>query len=412
MKKDGKMYKEVKVPRIAVNDDFVELVEWQVTDGTYVEEGTPLCVIETSKASFEMVAERSGYLKILALQGERVPIQETICLLCDSPDSLQSYVSKRKPIEKQEKGFEATRKAVDLAERLGINLMQINKRGIIREKDVQEFHTAGRSGPVASVEVAVKPADQAPMGEVTSTLPTRDFSLKKRVMLVIRFILRPPLRVAIWILYRVPIVSSLIETLARTFSIGAVGSELRSTYYRNALMSMGRGVKIETGALLASPGAIEIGDRSHIDSNARIVGSTPERPIRIGKGVHIGPGTIIHGTGGVIIGDYAAVAAGSIIYTARNLPEDPNRPGQLISMSHAAPHDKQHKAWASVVIEEYAFIGLNVSILPGVTIGRGAIVNSGAVIANNVSAYSIVGGPKSSIIGHRSIEDERNIAIS
>ncbi|GAG41058.1 unnamed protein product, partial [marine sediment metagenome] len=133
-------------------------------------------------------------------------------------------------------------------------------------------------------------------------------------------------------------------------------------------MRMGRGVRIETGALLVSPGAIEIGDRSRIDSNVRIVGSTPERPISIGKGVHIGPGTIIHGTGGVTIGDYAAVAAGSIIYSARNLPEDPSRPGQLISMSHAAPEDNQYKVWASVVIEEYAFIGLNVSILPGVTI--------------------------------------------
>ncbi|GAH05632.1 unnamed protein product [marine sediment metagenome] len=40
MKKDGEMYKEVKVPRIAINDDFVELVEWYVNDGTHVEEGT------------------------------------------------------------------------------------------------------------------------------------------------------------------------------------------------------------------------------------------------------------------------------------------------------------------------------------------------------------------------------------
>jgi acetyltransferase-like isoleucine patch superfamily enzyme len=412
MKKDSEMYKEVKVPRIAVNDDFVVLVEWQVTNGTYVEEGTPLCVIETSKASFEMVAERSGFVKILALQGERVPIQETICLLCDSLDEMQGYVSKRKPVANHEERFEATRKAVELAERLGIDLMQINKRGIIREKDVQEFHATRQAGPAASAEVTVKPADQGSMGEVIATLPTRDAFLEKRVIRAIRYILRPPFRFAMWILCRVPVVSSLIETLVRTYSISEVGSALRAAFYRNALMRMGRGVRIETGALLVSPEAIEIGDRSHIDSNVRIVGSTPERPISIGKGVHIGPGTIIHGTGGVTIGDYAAVAAGSIIYTARNLPEDPSRPGQLISMSHAAPPDNQHKAWASVVIEEYAFIGLNVSILPGVTIGRGSIVNSGAVIANDVSAYSIVGGPKFSIIGNRSLKDGRNTETS
>jgi acetyltransferase-like isoleucine patch superfamily enzyme len=412
MKKDGEMYKEVKVPRTAINDDFVELVEWYVNDGTHVEEGTLLCAIETSKTSFEILAERSGFLKILALQGERVPIQETICLLCDSLDELQDYVSKRKPGANQDERFEATRKAVELAEGLEIDLMQINKRGIIREKDVQRFHTKRQAGPAASAKVAMKPADQGSMGEVTANLPTRDASLGKRVIQAILFILRPPFRATMWILCRVPLVRSLIETLVRTYSISYVGYALRSAFYRNTLMRMGRGVRIETGALLVSPGAIEIGDRSRIDSNVRIVGSTPERPISIGKGVHIGSGTIIHGTGGVTIGDYAAVAAGSIIYSARNLPEDPSRPGQLISMSHAAPEDNQYKVWASVVIEEYAFIGLNVSILPGVTIGRGAIVNSGAVIASDVSAYSIVGGPKFSIIGHRSMKDGRNTEIS
>ena len=405
------MAQEVKVPKITVNDDFVELVEWYVADGSHVEEGSPLCVLETSKSSVEMVAERSGFVRILAMKGERMPIQKTICLLRDSPDELQDHVSIRKPVANTDEKFEATRKAVELARTLGIDLAQIDKRGIIREKDVQEFHTESRAEPAASTEATVRSAGQFSTDELTGPQLTCDASLKKRVLRAIQFTLQPPLRAVMWILYRVPVVSSLIEILVRTYSIGPVGSELRSAYYRNGLMRMGKGVRIDAGALLVSPGSIEIGDNSHIDSKVKIVGRTPERPVRIGKGVHIGPGTIIHGTGGVTIGDYAAVAAGSIVYTARNLPEDPSRPGQLISMSHAAPPDKQRWVREAVTIEDYAFIGLNVCILPGVTIGRGSIINSGAVVANDVPAYSIFGGPIFSVVGRRQLKDSPNSEI-
>jgi len=395
------MYWKVKVPRVAVNEDFVELIEWHVIDGAHVEAGTPLCVVETSKASFEIPNERSGFVKILAVPGQRVPVQGAVCLMFDSLDELQGHVSKREPVANGEKGFEATRKAAELAKSLGVDLVQIGKRGVIREKHVLEFHVARQAEPAASAKVTVQPADLCPTGENTA----RDASAKRIAAKVLRPILQPPLHAAMWVLSRVPIVSSLVETLVRAYPVGMVGSALRCAYYRNRLMHMGKRVIIRPGALFVTPGVIEIGDNCHIDYDAKIVGGTPERPIRIGKGVHIGPGTIIYGTGGVTIGDYAAVAAGSLVYTARTLPEHPARPGELISMSHSAPPDNKYVIRDSVVIQDYAFIGLNVSILPGVTVGRGAIVNSGAVIANDVPAYAIVGGPKSSVVGQRQLKD-------
>jgi acetyltransferase-like isoleucine patch superfamily enzyme len=46
----------------------------------------------------------------------------------------------------------------------------------------------------------------------------------------------------------------------------------------------------------------------------------------------------------------------------------------------------------SVVVEDYVHIGSRVTILPGVRIGRGAVVASGAVVTRDVPEYTLVGG--------------------
>jgi len=47
---------------------------------------------------------------------------------------------------------------------------------------------------------------------------------------------------------------------------------------------------------------------------------------------------------------------------------------------------------ASVVIEDFAWIGARAIILPGVTIGLGAAVGAGSVVAKNVEPYTLVVG--------------------
>jgi acetyltransferase-like isoleucine patch superfamily enzyme len=51
-----------------------------------------------------------------------------------------------------------------------------------------------------------------------------------------------------------------------------------------------------------------------------------------------------------------------------------------------------------VVFEDHCFIGVNSVIMPGVTVGKAAIVASGAVVVNNVPAYSIVAGNPARVI--------------
>ena len=71
-----------------------------------------------------------------------------------------------------------------------------------------------------------------------------------------------------------------------------------------------------------------------------------------------------------------------------------------------ASHDVTDPAWktvsAAIELEDYSWICTNALVLPGVTVGRGAVVGAGAVVREDVSEYSIVAGNPA-----RSLEKQR-----
>jgi len=56
---------------------------------------------------------------------------------------------------------------------------------------------------------------------------------------------------------------------------------------------------------------------------------------------------------------------------------------------------------APVSIGDFVWIGVNVTVLPGVTIGEGAIVAAGAVVTRDVPALAVVAGVPARVIGQR-----------
>lgn len=52
---------------------------------------------------------------------------------------------------------------------------------------------------------------------------------------------------------------------------------------------------------------------------------------------------------------------------------------------------------APIVVEENVWIGAGATILPGVTIGRDAVIAAGAVVADDVPAATLVAGPKATV---------------
>lgn len=154
------------------------------------------------------------------------------------------------------------------------------------------------------------------------------------------------------------------------FFIHALGyipsHSLRRFLYRCSGMRIGKGSTIHMGATFHDPGNIVIGNDTII-----------------------GEGSLLDGRNSLEIGDHVAIASEVMIYNAE--------------------HDIHHKDFSPLLepvkIGDYVFIGPRAIILPGVTVGKGAVIAAGAVVTKDVESYTIVGGVPAKAIGKRKITD-------
>ena len=99
--------------------------------------------------------------------------------------------------------------------------------------------------------------------------------------------------------------------------------------------------------------------------------------IHLGNNVFINAGCHFQDQGGIYIGDDVLIGHNVVLATL-NHDENPLKRANLI----ASPIKIGNKVW----------IGSNATLLPGVTIGDGAIIAAGAVVTKDVEENSIVGG--------------------
>lgn len=203
-----------------------------------------------------------------------------------------------------------------------------------------------------------------------------------------------------------PITSSLLETFARVYSRNALGFFLRACYWKAKLKDLGQDTIIDQYVDMWGARAISIGSRCHIDTGVRLAAGERRHgqhgSIRIGNFVHIGPGVHIAGRGGVDIRDYVGIMANAHLYSATGVAVNPSDPGQLISISHMAPPDRQHIVESPILIDRYAFVGMMARILPGVTVGFGAVVHANCELTDDVPPFANFGGvPGGRLIGWR-----------
>src|SRR4051812_35231066 len=80
---------KVIVPDLGATGGDVLLTQWLVAEGDFVESGTPLFVVETDKATDEVQAFRSGYLRrILSLDGAEFELGSVAPLMTDAADEV------------------------------------------------------------------------------------------------------------------------------------------------------------------------------------------------------------------------------------------------------------------------------------------------------------------------------------
>ncbi|MBX4150500.1 CatB-related O-acetyltransferase [Paenibacillus sp. FSL W7-1279] len=91
----------------------------------------------------------------------------------------------------------------------------------------------------------------------------------------------------------------------------------------------------------------------------------------------------------LIIGNYVCIASGVIILMGGN---HNHHPEWITVYPFVDQIETSYAPKGDTIIESDAWIGMNAMIMPGVTIGEGAIVAAGSVVAKDVPPYTIVGG--------------------
>lgn len=172
----------------------------------------------------------------------------------------------------------------------------------------------------------------------------------------------------------------LIELYARFFK-GEIKLDalMRRAIWRAVAAKFGNGVNIGSGVGFKHLETFEIGDGVFIGAQSYIQGRFDGKCV-IGNHVWIGPQSYFDARD-LIIEEYVGWGPGAKVLgsTHTGLPID--RP--------VVQTDLEIK---SVRIGAWADIGVNATILPGVTIGKGSIVGAGAVVNNDVQPFSIVAG--------------------
>lgn len=109
--------------------------------------------------------------------------------------------------------------------------------------------------------------------------------------------------------------------------------------------------------------------------------------IKIGKDTIVGDHCFLDGRAPLTIGSHVGIASQVLIYNDE----------------HDINSDDYGNSFGPVNIGDYVFIGPRAIILPGITIGRGAVVAAGAVVTKNIPPFEIWGG-----IPAKKISDRKN----
>ena len=95
------MILEMKVPSPGESISEVEIAEWLVKDGDFVEKDQTIAEVDSDKATLDLPAEESGVITLKAEEGDAVAVGQVVCLIDTS-----AKAPKKNKVEKKEKAVE------------------------------------------------------------------------------------------------------------------------------------------------------------------------------------------------------------------------------------------------------------------------------------------------------------------
>lgn len=204
--------------------------------------------------------------------------------------------------------------------------------------------------------------------------------------------------------------------------LGHLRRELRWRTLPHRMALRGADASVAWGAVVRDPSHVSIGPGARVGTHAELwaFGGHPQGgpaivlaasadirsfallhayggSISVGRRSCVNHFCFVSGAGGVEIGDDVMLGTHTVVLSSEHGLEDLD-----------LPMTQQPLTSQPVLIEEDVYIGAHATILPGVTVGRGAIIGAGAVVTRSVPPYAVVAGVPARVVRYRSAAGERS----
>ncbi len=358
----------IRAPQINANEEEMEVVEVSVAQGDHVEKGDILCSLESTKATVDLEAPKSGYVRKLQIQtGDRIQVGDTICALTKTSDEQVEMEPSQAP-SALNGGSRATRRAAALIDEYDLDASQIDHQGIITENAVLDHLGAEREDLRASADrAASSPATVDEVGGDAIVL----YGAGGHARVVIDMI-----REGRRDLHIVAIVDDGDDRPQEVMGIPVVGDADRLSEFRNRGVDMAAlGIGAVTHNALRAQLFERLKDQGFRLPNLIHPRASVEPSVRMGRGNQIFAGATI--SSNVRLGDNVIVNSNAVISHDCHIEDHVHlTPGSLLA--------------GGVDVGPRSVVGMGSTIYLGVEIGADVVITNGNHVLNDVSSEEVI----------------------
>tara|TARA_R110002051_G_scaffold325194_2_gene426245 strand:- start:279 stop:1508 length:1230 start_codon:yes stop_codon:yes gene_type:complete len=184
------MILEMKVPSPGESITEVEIAEWLVKDGDYVEKDQAIAEVDSDKATLELPAEDSGIITLKAEVGDAVAVGEVVCLIDTSAkrpaggDTGASAKAEKEEVKEEPKKAEKPAEPTKAKETYASGTASPAAKKILEEKnmDASTIKGTGRDGRITKEDaVNAVPSMGTPKGGQRGETRTKLSMLRRKV---------------------------------------------------------------------------------------------------------------------------------------------------------------------------------------------------------------------------------------
>jgi len=180
------MILEMKVPSPGESITEVEIAEWLVADGDYVEKDQAIAEVDSDKATLELPAEASGIITLKAEEGDAVEVGAVVCLIDTSAakPSGGDAAPVKEEVKEEAPKKEAPKAAVTETKTYATGTASPAAKKILDEKgmDASSISGSGKDGRVTKDDaVNAKPSMGTPTGGNRGSSHSKMSMLRRKV---------------------------------------------------------------------------------------------------------------------------------------------------------------------------------------------------------------------------------------